>query len=762
VILLQALQGDSRVIEDRNEDFVRREIKACEPFFDTVENTPLTEEQRRACVVMEDRNLLVASAGSGKTSTVVGKVGYLLLRKISMPEEILIVVFNTHAAREIETRIRKRLKSLLPSPFSLKVKTFHALGLEIISNVEGARPTVADLSTGGEDSDHSLIGELVVTLLKTDPSFSRAYVQFHILCPEEAKDPALFQTSRDWLTYLKDLGAYESGRFGFRTLNGEWVKSQGERAIANWLFINGVDYVYERPCVYQTANQQERSFCPDFFLPEIDVYVQHIATDADGHPAVPFAEKVRESVGWKRVLKEKGGTVIETHFSEYVSGDLFFRLEQELTNKGLVLNPLPAEQILMRVQVAQPRQQMEILGLLQTFIKHAKSNRVTPEALKNAALTQSHRARALLFVDITTRIMDCYAAKLQSMGAIDFEDMILLSAQYAHEARYRHAFRHILVDEFQDISQGRANLLLGLLKHAPDCKLFAVGDDWQSIYRFAGSDISLFTGFSTHFGKTATNFLTKTFRSNRGIAEVAAHFVQQNKAQMQKAVVAEDQTIKATLAVRRCKRRGDVGRHIEACLEDIIQETNGTGSKPSVYVLGRYRHLRPEQMEDWETHYHNVLQLEYKTIHSSKGLQADYVILIGLVAGKSGFPSEIADDVLLHLVMPTPETFPHAEERRLFYVALTRARCRVYLISGQWAPSCFLNELVHQNPHVAPMLRFDNDPDEETKTKPIPCPRCGIGTMKRKTGKFGPFYGCSEFPTCRYTQDIDATVNNEQ
>jgi len=736
--LLAALRGDVEMLKVRNEAFIQQEMVACEDFFDTVERTPLTPEQRRAAVVMEDRNLLVASAGSGKTSTVVGKVGYVLLREWMAPEEILVVVFNAHAAREIEARIHACLKS--GGALSIKVKTFHALGIEIIAEVEGVRPHVAD----GSDVE---TGALIADLLMSDAEFALMWAHFHAYYAEEVADPAHFETSDAWFAHVLAVGGAENGRYGFRTLQGEWAQTQSECAIANWLVVHGIVYRHRPTCKFQVANGQVRSYEPAFYIPEIDVYIEHTALDVHGHPPRAFAKKYQDFQAWKNTLPhDKRSAIIETFFSEFASGELFEKLKRELLDRGLVLWPLSAKQILEWI----PAQQLtDVTGLIETFIKHAKSNQVPSDVLK----ARAQDARARLFVEIAIRVMNWYADKLQTSGAIDFEDMILKAARYAHEGRYSHAFRLILVDEFQDISQARANFLLGLLKNAPECKLFAVGDDWQSIYRFAGSDIRLFTDFEAHFGKTAINYLTRTFRSNQGIAEVASHFVQQNRAQMQKVVTAEDQNRKDTLVVRRYRRRSEVTRYVEACLEEVAQEAD---PPHTVYILGRYRHQVPASLADWETRYRDVLKIEYKTIHSSKGLQADYVIVIGMQAG--GFPSERVDDALLQLVMTIPETHPHAEERRLFYVALTRARHRVYLIGSKGSPSCFLTELIHNNPVVAPMLRVADDVSKDSQIREQKedlaedCPQCGIGKLRHKKGKYGTFYGCSEFPVCRFTR----------
>jgi DNA helicase-4 len=219
--------------------------------------------------------------------------------------------------------------------------------------------------------------------------------------------------------------------------------------------------------------------------------------------------------------------------------------------------------------------------------------------------------------------------------------------------------------------------------------------------------------------------------------------------------VAVDKTTKQVIAIRKVARREDVTGHILACLDELALRAQRAQEIRSVFFLGRYRHLRPEAMAQWSEQFRNSLQLEFKTIHSSKGLQADYVILLGMQSGKLGFPSLIADDPLLQMVMPVPETFPHAEERRLFYVALTRARHGVYLLASKSAPSCFIDEL-EQTIEIAPMLRFPETEGITNDGAPVEkCPRCGRGRLQVRESKHGPFFGCSEYPACTYTRDAN-------
>lgn len=746
-LLMDVLQGDSKSLSQRNENFVQAELQTHKEFFDSVEKTLLTEEQRRAVIIMEDRNLLVAAAGSGKTSTVVGKVGYALLSEYVTPDQVLVLAFNNSAANELEDRINNRLKNILSDKL-LKVKTFHALGLEIIAQVENVKPTVPDYVAGV--GGKKMISDLIDGLLKADAMFLLNWVLFRSIYWRSAKDPANFDSIEKWNQYVKETGDYVDKQCAYQTLNGELVKSQGELAIANWLFIKGVNYEYERPYQYKTADREHRQYHPDFYFADIDCYLEHYALNEQGLPPPAFGEKYLQSMEWKRALHaEKGTDIFETYFSEFVSGKMFEKIESELTRRGVKFEPRSNKEILDRVNQHQKEQANEFYGLLLTFMKHAKSNKATQKSLVLAAKCHSQPARASIFVQIIMKIMEQYAKKLLDDDSVDFEDMIINAAEYANEGRYKHSFQLILVDEFQDISRARADLIKGLLRNAPGCKLFAVGDDWQSIYRFAGSDISIFTGFANHFGVTATNFLTQTFRSNQGIADVAARFVQENSAQVKKSVVSIDKTRKQVIAIRKVEGKESVPGHINDCLQEIDQISRSAKQVRTVYFLGRYGYQRPAELEQLKEKFSSNLILEYKTIHSSKGLQADYVVLLGLQSGKYGFPSLIADDPLLGLVMPNPETFPHAEERRLFYVALTRARHGVYILASKYAPSAFMEEL-ERTAEISEMLRY---PETEGGPEVERCPQCKQGRIMKRNGKRGPFLGCSEYPSCNYTRN---------
>jgi DNA helicase-4 len=747
-LLTDVMSGAQDQVKRRNTRFVADELVRCKDYFDGVEKTPLTKEQRIASVVFEDRNLLVAAAGSGKTSTIVGKIGYALLTKQYLPKDLLVLAFNNDAAAELGERINTTLSAQLPQGVRINAKTFHALGLDIMAAAEGKKPSVANSAEGRGLADTVLVVPLVRQCLRSDPAFAADWVMFRTVCFKPARNPAEFESVAAWKTFVGAHGEYSIGKAGFLTIQGEIVKSQGELAIANWLYVQGVEYEYERPYEYETADREHRQYRPDFYFPAIRTYLEHYALDGNGRPPAAFGEKYSESMKWKAELHaSKATTLITTTFSEFVSGELFTKLERELKARGQQFSPRPIGVVLKGLN---KMQKANFSAFLRTAMKHAKSNEVDEATLLSRAESSPEPFRALVFVRILCKLMLAYEAHLQENREIDFEDMIIRAAHDVEANRYRHDFKLILVDECQDMSQSRAKLIKALLTQVPDAKLFAVGDDWQSIYRFAGSDIDVFTRFANYFGVTATNYLTQTFRSNQGITDIAAAFVQKNPSQVSKRVKAHDPKSEGAVVVRRYATLEEMDRVCRDSLEEIAKFAH-PGNRLPVFLLGRYRLQKPQALVEWQTQF-PILDITFRTAHSSKGLGADYVIVLGLHTGSYAFPSEINDDPLLQLVMPQAESFPNAEERRLFYVAMTRARHGVYLLGSHHSPSAFLAELVNDN-STSTKVRFEGVAPGRAET----CPECRRGTLAKRTGKFGEFFGCSNYPSCKYTRDVGET-----
>lgn len=704
-----------------NRQFVQNEKELFRDFFDHIEAHPLTDAQRSAVVTDEDNTLVIAGAGSGKTSVIVAKAGYLVKREICKPEQVLLLAFNRDAKEEIEQRLEQRVG------VSLKAATFHSLGLEIIARVENKKPSVAV-----EASDHLKMLDLLKDImadLQAKPEFAgliTTFFGYHLVPHRDYFD---FRSEGEYWDYLQ---AHE-----VRSLQGDIVKSLEELEIANFLFLNGVRYEYERPYKIDTATTVRRQYQPDFTILEPEVYLEHFALNKDHRPPYFINEReYLEGVKWKRQLHaQQGTTLIETYSHQRLDGTLLAELEKKLKAAGVKFNPIPPAHMFKKL--AELGAVDRFTGLLATVLHHFKSNLHTIESLQARVTASSDPKRNAAFLRLFEAVFDEYQAQLSRAGEVDFDDMIAKATRFVEAGQYQSTFEYILVDEFQDISVGRARLLKALLRQRADARLFCVGDDWQAIYRFAGSDISLLRNFERDFGHSDMHRLDRTFRYNNQINDLSSKFILKNPKQIPKVVTPNSSTDSTCVWIHRTESTND--QVVRGILNDMARQ--GRGEKLSVLLLGRYRHLEPAALSELKRDFPR-LSISYLTFHRSKGLEADYVIILGLEAGRFGFPSEVEDDPILDLVLTEPEEFPDAEERRLFYVGVTRARRAVHLIAPSVRTSAFVLELLSDGYNVAI--------NGKAGVVQIVCPLCKTGIISaRKTNR--EFYVCSHSPFCKYS-----------
>ena len=728
--ILAVLEARDDTRSKANEAFVANELVRSRALFDRIEARPLTDEQRRAVVIDERRNLVVAAAGSGKTSVIVAKAGWLVRRKYRKPSELLLLAFARDARNEMEERVRKRLGAAIAT--GVTVRTFHSLAMAIIGDAEGKRPALARTA----QSDRALFDVLkgIVTDLLAGGVLSKPVLEWF------QDQFAPYRSEHEFPNW----GAYWSyiRRNDIRSLKGEEVKSYEECEIANFLYLNGVAYEYEAPYEHETATAERRQYRPDFFLPDHGIYIEHFGLDAAGNPA-PFVdrEKYLDGMAWKRrVHAERGTVLVETFTRERAEGRLLRNLEQKLAAHGVALTPLPRERV-FSVLEAQGRID-PFIRLLATFLQHFKGSRLSLQEVARRARSLDDEGRAEAFVAVFGPIFERYQDMLDRAGEIDFHDMITRATDHVETGRYRSPFGYILVDEFQDISPGRARLLKALLDSSPGAQLFAVGDDWQAIYRFGGSDIAVMREFGARFGEFERIDLETTFRCADRLCAVATEFVLRNPAQIRKSVRAIRKADGPAVFVG---LPGDAGLSLlKEALDRIAEDARRHDGPSEVLLLGRYRHLQPLNLRSLAKQYPG-LRFTYMTVHRAKGLEADYAVVLGFCAGRHGFPVEIADDPLLDLVMAAPEAHPNAEERRLLYVALTRARRQVFLLAERGEPSAFAKELMQDRNGVAV---FGRPPEGDA-----PCPQCKEGRLERReNARDGSiFYGCSNWPYCKQT-----------
>ena len=696
-----------------------------------MEERPLTDEQRRAVVVDEHRNLVVAAAGSGKTSVIVAKAGWLVERAYRQPSELLLLAFARDARNELLERICGRLGDEVAN--AVTIRTFHSLGKEIIGKAERRSPSLAR-----EAEDNVALLQLlkgIVADLLADRDVSAILLKWFEGQFAPYRNEQEFQSWGEYWDYLR--------QYDIRSLKGEKVKSFEECEIANFLYLNGVPYEYEADYEHVTATSEKRQYRPDFYLPEAGIYIEHFGIDARGRTA-PFVdqEEYREGMEWKRQLhKDKGTVLVETFSHEHASGTLIDKLARKLSAHGVSLSPIPRDEVFAVLE--EQGRVGPFLRLVATFLNHYKGAQLSIREAARRAKGLASRQRAKAFLAVFGPIYERYQETLSERGEIDFHDMIGKASEHVEAGRYRSPFGYILVDEFQDISPARARLLKALLEQSPDAQLFAVGDDWQAIYRFGGSDIAIMREFAERFGDSKRMDLETTFRCSEPIATVATRFILANPAQIKKKVRSTRQMQGPCVHIGLSEGRDQ--SLLREALSRIAAHAANHGERSSVLLLGRYRHLQPENLAGLGRQ-HPRLQISFKTVHGSKGLQADYVVVLGLCAGKFGFPAEIVDDPLLDLVLAAPEEHPNAEERRLFYVAVTRARRHVFLLADGGPPSPFVLELIEGDYDVAVFGRL---PDKD-----VPCPTCVKGHLVQRVNKQGrgAFYGCSNWPYCEHRQ----------
>ena len=530
------------------------------------------------------------------------------------------------------------------------------------------------------------------------------------------------------------------------TLKKESVKSREELMIANYLFLNGIRYEYEANYEQKTGTKTFRQYTPDFYLVDYGIYLEHFGINKEGKaPQYSFEEENRyiEGIEWKRALHRKNNTVmIETYSWENSEGVLLKNLERKLKDHNVNFQPVDEKFVVQAVEEAFAESGSKgtvFIRLLNTFLSLFKSNGYELSELDKFVTQSAHPLRIErenLFFKIFRYYYNLYEKYLLDNDKMDFADMLgKASKEIKNVPTF---FEYIIVDEFQDTSISKYNILKELIKKDKNIKIMAVGDDWQSIYRFSGGDISLITNFEKYFGKSHLLKIEKTYRNSQELIDIASSFIMKNKNQIKKSLKSVKRLGETAVKGIFYETTPIVGMnlyfkntdgeevgikpqygHLAAAfgkMMDDISKRYKSDEKAEIMLLGRYnmdidklvdriglekKHVigkrgKPiKKVEYYFHHRHPNLHLNFHTVHSSKGLEADEVIIINNFNSENemGFPSCMSDDSLLEYVLAEPDLFPYSEERRLFYVALTRTKNYVYLIIEIGNKSIFVQEL---------------------------------------------------------------------
>ncbi len=639
--------GRKLYIDQFNDNFIKKETPVIKKILDE-KNIKNNYDQINAIASDEDHTLLVAGAGTGKTTTILGKLVYLVERVKIKPEEILLLSFTRMAVEELNDRIKEKFDDV-----DIKAKTFHSFGQSIIAAVTGKKPSVAFK----ESAKNKFINEEFNKLLEDNEYLNIAIKYFAYYFKPVVLEPG-FQSFDEYYKYIKT----EENL----TFLKEKVKSQQEVMIANFLFLNGITYDYEKSYKFETADRDYKQYRPDFFLPEYDIYIEHFGINRNNETRYTRDEiKNKEhsaeyfkQMEWKRELHNRNRTIlIETYSYEFIEKNWQENLKKKLMEHGIRL--IPKGETEVKEKLGKTIYVKKIVELFDTFLGLSKSNGYSIEDIHNKIISRDI-AREILFFKLFKSIYKSYEKYLKINESIDFHDMLINATNFVNNGKFKAGFKYIIIDEFQDFSVSKYNLIKALCTQNQDAKLFCVGDDWQSIFRFTGSDISLMTEFENKFGFTKKDQLIITNRFNDNLARVTNKFILRNPHQIIKEVRSLNNTESNNIEILSKNKNDNIDTILREILNTLNNKNDSKKKKPSVYILGRYQYNSPPMLDEYKNEF-KKLNIQFLTIHSSKGLESDYVIILDVVSGRSGFPTGIDDDPILNIVLSEDEYYPHAE-----------------------------------------------------------------------------------------------------
>lgn len=765
-------------VEWHNERYVEMQMEIEKLYLDDIlksidSHINLDKEQRKVVLNDSDAALVVAGAGAGKTTTMAAKVKYLVEKQNVNPDEIIVISFTNKAVDELKDKIQKQLG--IPA----KVTTFHSFGNEIIRNSIQDYPEIENYKR-----------KYFIDILKNRIYENRLMLRnvllffgYYMDIPEEALDyNSLAQyheqkCARDFETMKSVVQEYsnkviDSLTKKTRTIKGEFLRSTQEVQIANFLYLHNLEYYYEKEYEFDILNAKKK-YTPDFFIKQDgkELYLEHFGIHEDG-TSTRFTQeeldKYKRSIEDKIRLHKQYGTKLEYTFASYNDGrSLLEHLEAILLKNGFKLEEKNDEEVYRQLtKVESDKYIYRFAIFMEVFISRFKTNGYEEgdfEVLKE----KTDNVRNRLFLDIAKDVYNQYQAMLVQNRKIDFEDMInkaeKLLGTYKEDIEL--GYKYVIIDEYQDIARQRFNLTKRLAEICK-AKVIAVGDDWQSIYAFSGSDISLFTNFLDLMGYGKLLKITKTYRNSQELIDIAGTFVQENGSQIKKQLQSPKH-IENPIIIKTYDDSQNIMRNKTKALIDVLKQIEiEFGEDAEVLLISRYgfeinQYCKTGEFLQYQNSKTKVIckqcpkmKLHYMTAHKSKGLGFDNVVILNGAEGKFGFPSQIEDDPIMKLVTVDDKTLPFAEERRLFYVALTRTKNRTFILTPENRPSRFVMELVeHFNLPVAQKLYYQAYVGNTLRVK---CPECGYPLKK----EYNQNYGLTLFMCTNEPEICDFMSNN--
>ena len=744
-----------------------------------------TEQQLKAIFDEHDAALVIAGAGCGKTTTTLGKIAYLVESEKAKINEILPIYFNSSNRVELNAKIKAMYSYTNDENDTEGTKgiahTYHSLGLKIL--------------------------RILSKSIKVDEYALRNFIRNFRKTASDAQLLNIFFFVSHYMYQEKIVPdkineKIEEFEEQYLTLNGEYVKSIPEVQIANYLFEHKIKYKYEE-AFEKYYPGIKYPIKPDFYIPagegHGDVWIEHwgIYKDNIGKEKSFFGNEYLKNKKWKlEVYAENNADVIELFYSDFWNHCLIEKLEDALHLRNISTANIMSneEKILCIRERLLEKKLLHFEDLVKRFIGLFKSNMHYHDfyEFKQMELPfeeieyKDKRKRA--FLDIAEDMYFGYEDFLRKNCVIDFTDMLKKAIPLLEEKKIVLPYKYILIDEFQDIDELNYTFI-DLIRKQTNAKMFCVGDDWQSIYRFKGSNILYFTNFGDFFPGYKEYKIEQTFRNAPPLIDIAAEFVQKNPIQKKKKITNKTQVQDSFLALalynpflkKNDKTSNDEYeiflRYLRKIDEHVSKFTsefkNNDDEKADVLILYRNnnhlnrllkyknkiynektteRKLLSQIKNDLNNSYktdpekdlflendlgeYDILnettikldriRLRCTSVHRSKGLESDYVFVFGLNNSFTGFPNTLEDDEILKPLLPEKEEYPDAEERRLFYVALTRAKKGCYLIIPKFQESYFCDEIKSKI-----NLKYESD-----SALLYTCPRCGSSMIKRQNQDF--------------------------
>ena len=688
-------------------------------------NLTLDDDQQTAIITDDKYNLIVAGAGSGKTEVLITRVAYLIKRKSDRikPGRILALAFQNKAANEIKTRLKKRYD------IDVEIRTFHSLGKKIIEDMskkKGSKPPTLKPECSEDWKYQRYIQKLFEKEISNNNKLQNDIINFMKKYGDDEviEQEVDFEKKEEFYNYQRSLT--------YTALDGTKVKSEAEREILNFFLmhkLNGkeIKIIYEHPAdwmKYKNENGEEITPKPDFYFPDFDIYLEHWAIGKNGKVPKWFkgenpTKEYTDSMNLKKEkYKSNQKILFETSQADYKNKDFITQLSERFlatlkvkeSNKEFELRLLSYKELVEAVwDSAQFVKQIPLN--ISKFIVIGKTYRLYPKNIEKRLENERWSPKQYSFAKIANQIFEIYQKEFEKGNFIDFSDMINVAVDFLKENKnfYKNKYDHILIDEYQDISTQRYEMIKELMNKNAKCKLFCVGDDWQSIMGFAGSNLDFFINFGRYFSHPARTDLIKNYRSIKSIVDAGACIIKNNKeGQIKKKTISNRDESKPILVYSSKHQKKFFAQYYEQiakhCL-DMIKEYHTTKNYPYDDFMILMRIAKKPKLRNFISEYANSLGIPISekadrpncvhimSVHRSKGLQARVVMVLNVDKDLYGFPCEVENPDIFLPAIKNNDGLREQEERRLFYVAVTRAKEEVMIYTQKCSESEFITEI---------------------------------------------------------------------